>query len=67
MDVKANIIYDERGFEGTGEATSPEAGAYGLKASSIKIPFNIKNNKIASQSISAELYEGKASGKGSIA
>ena len=67
MDVKANIIYDERGFEGTGEATSPEAGAYGLKASSIKIPFNIKNNKIASQSISAELYEGKASGKGSFA
>jgi len=67
MDVKANIIYDERGFEGTGEATSPEAGAYGLKASSIKIPFNIKDNKITSQSISAELYEGKASGKGSFA
>ncbi|HOJ82791.1 MAG TPA: hypothetical protein PLR17_06845 [Acetomicrobium flavidum] len=66
MDITASVTYDEKGLKGHGEAKSPQAGIYGLKATDIKVPFSLADNKLTCQNISASFYEGSVAGVGSI-
>ena len=66
MDITASVTYDEKGLKGHGEAKSPQAGIYGLKATDIKVPFSLTDNKLTCQNISASFYEGSVAGEGSV-